>query len=128
VTECEHLNFTPSVDDEGRTEGLRKQVLQEKLTVVGQVVEKDRTSLVIFVEQPLSECRQCPEDALSTTTRILAGWRGVLFGLLVDFGTGLAAIPAYLTLAVGSQIFFLAFLTGSLTHRQDEGMSRTSAL
>jgi hypothetical protein len=128
VADGKHLNFTPPINDEGRTEGLRKQVLQEKLAVVGQVVEKDRVSLVVLVKQPLSEFRQCPKDALSTTARVPAGWRDVLFGLLVDLGAGLAAVPAFHTLAVGSQIFFLAFPTGSLTHREDEGMSRTSAL
>lgn len=123
MTDAEHLNLTPSVDDEGRANSLQNQVLNEKGAVIRKVVEEDRKLLVRVTEHPDPQIVQGLEDAFASPTCVGTGRFKVLLGLLIDLGTSCASISAMRTRAVGSQIFLLTFRTCGLTHGKNEQMS-----
>lgn len=115
-TDVEHLNLTASVDDEGRANGLRNQVLNEKAAVIRKVVEEDRKPLVRVTEHPDPQIVQGLEDSFASPTCVGTGRFKVLLGLLIDLGTS------------GASIFLLAFRTCGLTHSKNERMSGLPAV
>lgn len=73
IERVEHLNLTASVDDEGRANGLRNQVLNAKAAVIRKVVEEDRKPLVRVTEHPDPQIVQGLEDSFASPTCVGTG-------------------------------------------------------